>query len=402
MRTTVICDDVSDIRAVDVAESAARGWMKYARDRGMTSSVESIPLGDGGSGFINSLRASFDGDIHIRPVTGPLGETTPAIIMMRSEKHGKTAYIESAEACGIHLTPTELTNRQNLFTATSQGVGELLDAAVDMGATRIVVGIGATGTNDGGAGLLAGFGAGNAEKLGQGPQTFEDLNVNDIDLTQARQRLARVDLIAACATGAPLLGFHGASGGYAENKGASRADAQELERYLSRFANLTLQALERSRKSESRRRLEVVNNESTNAPDSELRSLPGAGSGGGIGYALALLGARLMPGARVFASEIDLAEKTKTSDFIVAITDHLDAATLSEGQVPVATEIAGQYALPAVVVARKVDAGTRELAASGITSAYPLVDLVSTSTSPQQVVNQIDERLYRLARSWAR
>jgi len=402
MRTIVICDDISDVRAVDVAGSAARGWMKYARDRKVSTSVESIPLADGGPGFINSLRASLHGDILIRPVTGPLGETTPASIMIRSEKQGKTAYIESAEACGIHLMPAEATETRSVYTATSQGVGELLNTAVDLGATRIIVGIGGTGTNDGGAGLLAGVGAGKAAKLGQGPRGIEALNISDIDLTQVRRRLAHVDLIAACATSAPLLGFHGASGGYAENKGASRADAQELERYLSRFGNLTLQALQRSRQSESRGRLEIANYEGANAPGSELKALPGAGSGGGIGYALALLGARLLPGARVSAGEIGLAEKVKKSDLIVALADHLDATTLSEGQVPIAAEIAGQYALPAIVVARRVDAGARELAASGITSAYPLVDLVSTSTSPQHVVNQIEERLYRIARSWAR
>src|SRR5690625_1255564 len=136
MRTIVICDDISDVRAVDVAGSAARGWMKYARDRKVSTSVESIPLADGGPGFINSLRASLHGDILIRPVTGPLGETTPASIMIRSEKQGKTAYIESAEACGIHLLPAEATETRCVYTAHSLGDGELYNSTIQSDVIR--------------------------------------------------------------------------------------------------------------------------------------------------------------------------------------------------------------------------------------------------------------------------
>lgn len=134
------------LTAVEAAEAIASGW----RRRAPGDELDLAPMADGGPGFLDVLQAVLGGELLAATVRGPLGEPVPAAVLLV----GGTAYVESAQACGLHLT-----GRERAGEATTHGVGELVLTAVAAGARRVVVGLGGSGSNDGGAGLLGALGA---------------------------------------------------------------------------------------------------------------------------------------------------------------------------------------------------------------------------------------------------
>ena len=147
MRVLVAPDKFAGtLTAVEAADAIATGWARQApRDE-----LDLAPMSDGGPGFVDVLHAALGGELLARTVRGPLGEPVPATLLLV----GRTAYVESSQACGLHLT-----GGSGAEDATTYGVGELVRDAVATGATTVVVGLGGSGTNDGGAGLLAALGA---------------------------------------------------------------------------------------------------------------------------------------------------------------------------------------------------------------------------------------------------
>jgi glycerate kinase len=191
------------LTAVEAARAIADGW----RRRAPRDELELVPMADGGPGFVDVLQASLGGDLLSVTVTGLLGAPTPATVLLDED----VAYVESAQACGLHLVPEEERAPER---ATSRGVGELVRAAVEAGARRVVVGLGGSGTNDGGAGLLAALGATAtpAGALDHGPSSLAALEA--VDLAAARELLAGVELVAATDVDNPLLGLTGATNVY--------------------------------------------------------------------------------------------------------------------------------------------------------------------------------------------
>ena len=134
------------LTAVEAADAIAAGWRRQRPD----DELDLAPMADGGPGFVDVLHAALGGELLAATVSGPFGQPVPATILLA----GDTAYVESAQACGLHLT-----GGKRAESATTVGVGQLVAAALDSAATTIVVGLGGSGTNDGGAGLLAALGA---------------------------------------------------------------------------------------------------------------------------------------------------------------------------------------------------------------------------------------------------
>ena len=133
------------LTAVEAADAIAAGWRRQAPG----DDLDLAPMADGGPGFVDVLHAALGGSLEAVTVSGPHGSPVPAVVL----RVGETAYVESAQAAGLHLLDGDPE------TATSRGVGELVLAAVEGGARTVVVGLGGSGTNDGGAGVLAALGA---------------------------------------------------------------------------------------------------------------------------------------------------------------------------------------------------------------------------------------------------
>ena len=154
------------LSAVEAAAAIAEGWARRAPD----DELDLAPMADGGPGFVAVLHATLGGDLLATTVRGPYGESVPGSVL----RVGGTAYVEAAQACGLHLTSEDARRPEH---ASSYGVGELVAAAVDAGADKVVVGLGGSGTNDAGAGLLAALGATStpAAALEGGPATLATL-----------------------------------------------------------------------------------------------------------------------------------------------------------------------------------------------------------------------------------
>lgn len=396
MRVLVAPDSFGGtLTAAQAAEAIAVGWARAAPH----DDVVRLPLADGGPGFVDILHASLGarsgGELVPVTVTGPLGEPAPAVLLrVPDDEGGATVYVEAAHALGLHLVPVE---RRDPTLTSSVGLGELLRAAVGLGASRVVVGLGGSATNDGGAGLLAGLGMA-APRLRAGGGALLDATPDDVaDLDLAREALAGVDLVAAVDVDVPLLGLHGASAGFAPQKGATPEQAQDLERALGRLAGL----------------LGDVAPPPAPGPGAALpladgprprrwSALPGAGAAGGVGFALAMLGGRLLPGSGVVADAVDLAGHVAAADLVVTGEGRFDWQSL-RGKVvaTVAAEAAGRAA-PVVVVAGQVAVGRREWGAAGVSGAYAVAERpADVAASLADPAGTLAARVERVARTWS-
>ncbi len=351
------------LTAVEAAQAIADGWARRAPG----DELDLAPMADGGPGFVDVLHASLGGDLLAATVTGPYGGALPGTVLLVDG----TAYVESAQACGLHLTPEPDRDPER---ATSRGVGELVAAAVDAGATTVVVGLGGSGTNDGGAGLLAALGA-TAEPLDaldRGPSSLAGLE--SVDLSQARARLDGVDLVAATDVDNPLLGLIGATNVYGPQKGVAEDRKIAVDATLERLAAAT---------------------------DKKLALSPGAGAAGGLGYALMLLGGRREPGIGMVAAAVGLPERAARADLVVTGEGAFDFSSRS-GKVPYGVaQVAADAVRPCIALAGQVLIGSREMRALGVESAYAVVDLVGEEASFADPAGSLARLAERVARSWS-
>lgn len=380
------------LTAGQAAEAMADGWSRGAP----ADEVTMLPMSDGGPGFCEIVHAALGGELVPVTVEGPLGEPSPALMLVTGTSDGPVVYLETAQAVGLHLVPTA---RRDPTRTTSFGVGELIAAAVGAGASRIVIGLGGSSTNDGGAGMLAGLGL-RAGVLRSGGGALEAMTAADLaGLATLRDRLGSVDLVAAVDVDVPLLGLHGASAGFAAQKGATAEQAQSLERALGNFVHAVGQTLAPGSFQRNAPGLELGE-----VPDARvLARLPGAGAAGGLGFGLAALGARLLPGAEVVADAIGLDRRAADADLLVTGEGTVDWQSL-HGKVVSAVAARGlATGTPVVVVAGQSQLSRREWAAAGIAGVYPVAE------RPDQVAAAMADpsgtlaaRTERVARTWSR
>jgi glycerate kinase len=348
------------LTAVQAAEAIATGWQR----RSPQSEVDLCPMSDGGPGFVDVLHASLGGELLAVTVTGPFGERVPASLL----RVGDVAYVESAQACGRHLV-----RDRDVEAATTVGVGELLLAAAASGATRIVVGLGGSGTNDGGAGLLAALGATGSARLDAGPRLLGELT--SVDVAPARAALTGVEVVAATDVDNPLTGLFGATKTYGPQKGLPEDRLVAVDAILEHFAGLV---------------------------DRRTALEKGAGAAGGLGYALLLLGATRVAGIGLVADAVRLPERARTADVVLTGEGAFDFSSRS-GKVPYGVAAVAAEALrPCVALAGQVLVGSREMRALGVEAAYSIVDLVGEERAFADPAGALADLAERVARTWAR
>jgi glycerate kinase len=364
MRVVVAPDKFAGtLTAVEAAAAIAAGWRRRLPD---TDLVE-VPMSDGGPGFVDVLHAALGGDLLAVTVPDPYGVPVPATVL----RVGATAYVESAQAVGLHLTAPE---DRRPTVATSRGLGELVRAAVEDGATRVVVGAGGSATNDGGTGLLAGLGAtATGAVLDAGPEGLA--GIEGVDLTPARDLLSGVELVLASDVDNQLLGLVGATKTYGPQKGLTEEELLTVDGLLQRFAEVT---------------------------DRKVAAQKGAGAAGGIGYALLLLGAQRLPGVDVVAEAVDIAGTLAGADLVVTGEGAFDFSSRS-GKVPYGVAgIAATALVPCVAIAGQVLVGAREMRALGVEAAYSVVELVGEERAFAAPAEALADAAERVARTWGR
>ncbi len=336
---------------------AAAGAIARGLRAALPDSAELVerPLADGGDGTLEVLLHALGGHTRSARVRDPLGREVEAEFgLLETEgQHGRVAVVEMARAAGLaRLKPEE----RDPLRASTYGVGQLVRAALDAQAGEIWLGLGGSATVDGGAGFLKALGAKLLDARGREiPEGGAGLSrLARLDLSTLDPRLRRVRLVALLDVRNPLLGPRGARL-YMPQKGATPEQCDALERALARFAEV------------AHRDLGV-----------DVRGPPGAGAAGGLGAALALLGAELVPGSAFIAEKLGLRSLVQGCDWVIGGEGRVDEQTLEGKALAVLAELAQEAKKPLVVLcgARppSLDA-LHELhkAGPGLTALLPIV-----------------------------
>ncbi|EQC00566.1 glycerate kinase [Photorhabdus temperata] len=307
--------------ALQVAEAIEQGFREiYPR-----AEYIKLPMADGGEGTVESMVAATDGQIIHLSVTGPLNQPVDSFFGVLGD--GKTAVIEMAAASGLHLVSME---KRNPLITTTYGTGELMLAALDKGVSKIILGIGGSATNDGGAGMMQALGArlldDCGEELRAGGAALSQLA--EIDLSGLDSRLGQTEIIVACDVSNPLCGEFGASAVFGPQKGATPEMVKELDAALRHYGE----------KIEFLTKVKVID-------------VPGTGAAGGMGASLlGWLKAKLKPGIDIVISTLELEKVVQGADLVITGEGRMDSQTVY-GKTPIGVaRVAKKYAIPTIAL----------------------------------------------------
>jgi len=351
--------------AQEAAEVIAESWRKISPE----DQLRTIPLSDGGPGFLDVLAS--DGDtFELIVVRDPKGEPVPVRVLLSKE----TAYIESAEIVGRGRYPE---SSDLVRTGSSYGVGQALEFVLQRvnlqgvnlqgvnrerdqfeAVKRVVIGLGGTAINDGGAGLLAALGATADVSLTEGGIALR--GITRLDLAAAVEKINSVQIVLATDVDNPLTGPQGATEMYGPQKGATPDDVRELEAALVEYERALVAA---------------------SAPGVALGA--GSGAAGGLGAALLALGATRRSGIEEVARHVDLPSSVAWADLVVTGEGSFDWQSLRGKVVSGVAFHATRLGKPTIVLAGQVHCGRREYTSIGIESAYAMAE------TPEQVAESM-------------
>lgn len=345
--------------------------------------VDIAPIADGGEGTARTLAAATRGTVHEMTVVGPVGVPVASHWARLGGTERSVAVVEMAAAAGLSLVPTDL---RDPGATTTYGVGQLIAAALDGGATTVLVGCGDSGTCDGGAGALQALGArildAKGEELGYGGR--ELLRADRLDLTGLHPRLAEVDIVLACNPHNVLCGAEGVARVFGPQKGASPDQVEELAAALDNWARI----LERD-----------------GVYTGDIRTGSGTGASGGLGAGLAA-GVGADPRSRFDAlldsglSGIDLDRRIRKADLVITAEGSIDFQT-PKGKVP--AEVARRcqrQGVPIIALAGSLGHGApavHDVGIAAIASIIPVpMPLSEAVADGERLLTEAAERTMRM------
>ncbi|EPP2804154.1 glycerate kinase [Klebsiella aerogenes] len=337
------------LSALDVAIAIETGF----REIYPHAEYVKVPVADGGEGTVEAMVAATQGHIVQVSVTGPLGEPVNAFYGLSGDM--RCAYIEMAAASGLESVPP---TRRNPLLTTSWGTGELIRHALDAGVSQIIIGIGGSATNDGGAGMAQALGAkllsAGQQQIAPGGGALETLA--RIDLSELDPRLADCRIDVACDVTNPLTGPQGASAVFGPQKGATAAMIERLDRGLQHFAQIIDRDL-----------------------DIDVLNLEGGGAAGGMGAALyAFCGANLRPGIEIVTDALGLADLVAAADLVITGEGRIDSQTI-HGKVPVGVaKVAKRFNVPVIGIAGSLTADVGVVHQHGLDAVFSVLYSVCT------------------------
>lgn len=323
------------------AAEAARAMARGIRAVFPEAEVVELPVADGGEGTVEALVAATGGSLRRTTVRGPLGDPVEAAWGVLGD--GRTAAIEVAAASGLGRIPV---SRRDPRQTSTHGTGDLLRAALDGGFRRVILGLGGSGTNDGGAGLARSLGArfldAGGRELPEGGAALARLA--EIDRSGLDPRLAELDLRVACDVEAPLCGPRGASAVFGPQKGAGPAEVEELDAALAVLAEVAARETGR-----------------------DIAGRPGSGAAGGLGAGLLwFTPARLEPGAALVLELLDFESRARSADLVITGEGRTDAQT-ALGKAPAGVAAAARrLGIPVVCLSGALGEGAERLLELGV------------------------------------
>ncbi|HCB1823800.1 glycerate kinase [Citrobacter amalonaticus] len=337
------------LSALEVANAIEQGFREIWPD----ADYVKLPVADGGEGTVEAMVAATAGRIVDVDVTGPLGKTVTAFFGLSGDE--RTAFIEMAAASGLEQVPVAL--RDPLKT-TSWGTGELIRHALDAGVDHIIIGLGGSATNDGGAGMVQALGAklldARQNEIGKGGAALDALT--RIDISQLDPRLAACRIEVACDVTNPLTGKEGASAVFGPQKGATLETIDRLDTALVHYAQIIA------------RDLEV-----------DVLELAGGGAAGGMGAALyAFCGAQLRRGIEIVTDALQLDACVADADLVVTGEGCMDSQTI-HGKVPVGVaKVAKRYHKPVIGIAGSLTADVGIVHEHGLDAVFSVIYTICT------------------------
>lgn len=345
MKVVIAPDSFKEsLSAIEVANAVEEGF----REVFPHAVYVKIPMADGGEGLVHSLVQSLDGQLIKQKVTGPLGEKVEGFFGLIDD--GKTAVIEMAAAAGLHLVSRE---ERNPLNTTTYGVGELIIAALDFHVDRIILGLGGSATNDGGAGMVQALGGklldvdGMEISFGGGAlSSLHSINIEGLD-----SRLSGITFEVACDVTNPLLGATGASAVFGPQKGATEEMVQVLDQNLVHYARVIEKEL-----------------------GVEVRDIPGAGAAGGLGAGLlAFLRCHMKNGIDIVIEATCLEEHVRGASLVITGEGKIDHQTIY-GKTPIGVaKLAKKYNIPVIGLAGSLGAGYEAVYEHGIDAVFSVV-----------------------------
>ncbi|MQS53611.1 glycerate kinase [Companilactobacillus mishanensis] len=365
----------NSLTAKQVAESMQKGLEKVLPE----AEYVQVPMADGGEGTVQSLVDAKNGQILTEIVTDPLGKETQAHYGLIND--GKVAVIEMAEASGIQYINKSTANP---YITTTYGTGELIKAAIAHGARTIIIGLGGSATNDGGAGMAQALGA---QLLDKDQQQLlyggEDLiNLDHIDTSKMLPELAETKIVIASDVTSPLTGVFGASYVFGKQKGADEHMIKVLDRALTHYSEVIKRDLGR-----------------------DVAKMEGAGAAGGLGAGLlAFTNATIQSGVEIVVKYTELKEKLKGADYVFTGEGQIDFQT-KFGKTPFGVAQATKSVDPkikVIAIAGSVGDKISELYPTGIDAIFSCVpgveDLDTAIADTDKNLQQVCENIGRLIR----
>ncbi len=358
----VVCAPDSFKHALTAAEAAA-AMGRGVRAAWPDAEVVEVPLSDGGEGFTDAIADALGAKVVDVPVVDALGRAATGRLALA----GDLAAFEMASAAGLEAIADD---ERDIMAADTRGVGQLVRAGLDAGATRFVIGLGGSATNDGGAGMLAELGVrflgDEGHEVGTTPAALADLA--SVDLAGLDPRFAAAEVRVACDVDNPLLGERGASAVFGPQKGATPELVPVLDATLARLATASGHGL--------------------------AADVPGAGAAGGLGFALiAFAGASLSPGIELVCHTVGFDETVAGADLVLTGEGSVDAQTLS-GKTPAGVAaVAAAHGVPVVLFGGRVSADADVLLEDGRVEA--IVAITPEGTPLAEALASAAENLER-------
>ncbi|WP_318370800.1 glycerate kinase [Enterobacter sp.] len=332
------------LSALEVATAIEQGFREIWPD----ADYIKLPVADGGEGTVQAMVEATAGRIIHVDVTGPLGESVKGFYGLSGDE--RSAFIEMAAASGLELVPPA---KRNPLITTSRGTGELIRHALDAGVKHIIIGIGGSATNDGGAGMVQALGAkllnADGESLGQGGGELDRLAKIDISELDKRLKTCRIEV--ACDVTNPLTGDDGASAVFGPQKGATPEMIVRLDNGLHHYARIIQHDL-----------------------DVDVLKLAGGGAAGGMGAALyAFCGAELRRGIEIVTDALHLDDHVKDADLVITGEGRIDSQTIN-GKVPVGVaKVAKRYNKPVIGIAGSLTADVGVVHEHGLDAVFSVI-----------------------------
>jgi glycerate kinase len=358
------------VSAVEAAERISSGLKKSCLD----AILDLMPIADGGDDTMDVLVAS-GGEIHEVEVLDPLRRPIRSQFALLAD--GRTTVVEMARASGLKLLKS---SERNPLITTTYGTGQLIAAAIEAGAKRLIVGIGGSATNDGGVGCAQALGLRTEDSEGRSvPGEGGSLKkVRRIIIDEMLPALQGVDIWVACDVDNPLLGPCGASAVFGPQKGATPEDVQELEANLAHFYGLLAETL-----------------------SIDVRGRPGAGAAGGLGAGLmAFVNGKPRSGIDLVLEYLNLEGRLKDVDLVITAEGRMDSQTLGgKGPFGLARH-AMEHGVPTVALVGSLGDGEEELHEAGIRTIFPIVpgpmDLTEAMETGRELLEKTATRIGRL------